>query len=52
MRDRMGQEWEEITTMDGLLLALVNGKATRGAWEQESLKEGDRVLFALPVGGG
>ena len=52
LRDRMGQEWEEITTMDGLLLALVNGKATRGAWEQESLKEGDRVLFALPVGGG
>lgn len=52
LRDRLGREWNEITTMDGLLLAFVNGMVTRGAWEEEPLKEGDRVLFALPVGGG
>jgi molybdopterin converting factor small subunit len=52
LRDRIGQDWNEITAMDGLLLAFVNGKATRGDWKDEPLKEGDRVLFALPVAGG
>ena len=52
LRDRIGQEWDEITTMDGLLLAFINGRVSRVAWEDEHLGEGDRVLFALPVGGG
>jgi hypothetical protein len=49
LRDRIGQEWDEITTMDGLLLAFINGRGSRASWDEE---EGDRVLFALPVGGG
>ena len=52
LRDRVGKEWDEVTHMDGVLLAFVNGKATRAAWEDEPLKDGDRVLFALPVSGG
>jgi len=52
LRDRLGREWDEVTNMDGILLAFVNGKVANGPWEDEALKEGDRVLFALPVSGG
>ena len=52
LRDRMGRDWNEITTMDGLLLAFINGKVTRGDWEDEPLADGDRVLFAMPISGG
>lgn len=52
LRDRVGRDFGEITTMDGLLLAFVNGKATRRAWDKEVLSDGDRVLLALPISGG
>jgi len=50
LRDCIGKDWSEITNMDGLLLAFVNGKAARTNWHDEELQPGDRVLFALPVG--
>ncbi len=51
LRNRLGEAWDEVTTMDGMLLAFVNGEAVRERWEEMALKAGDRVLFALPVVG-
>ncbi len=51
LRNRLGEAWNEVTTMDGLLLAFLNGEAVRSDWEDTPLKPGDRVLFALPVVG-
>jgi len=52
LKNYFTQAYPDALSDDSILLAFVNGKLSAADWTETVLREGDQVLFVVPVSGG